>query len=290
MELNKIVGIGILALFLASCGAPKVMTSFKTDAENFETTGDLTKAVKAWEQYFNEQDFESIEGAVFAKAAKTAFKSGDADLALSWFDHARSKNYADAEMYIALAKIYQSQKNISKELSALEYVADNFKESSAEINGRLFDLYTQLKSYEKAVQVWDGLSVELKNDLNKLDRYFKISKQLENQIICDSVSLVLLEKNPEHVDALEWNAQKMYLKGENRYKSEMAKYEKNKTHRQHRLLREQLDIATADFKKALVYFEKLWEIEPGKKYAGYLANIYTRFGDKKKSEYYQKYL
>jgi hypothetical protein len=40
----------------------------------------------------------------------------------------------------------------------------------------------------------------------------------------------------------------------------------------------------------LTYLEKLWKIEPGKKYASYFANIYARFGDEDKAKSYQKYL
>ena len=113
---------------------------------------------------------------------------------------------------------------------------------------------------------------------------------LKNSNVCDSVSLVLLEKNPEHFEALEWNAKKFYWLGENRYQSELAKYEKNKINKQYRILLKELDLATADLKKSLIYLEKLWKIEQGKEYASYFASIYARFGDEKKSKSYQKYM
>ncbi|MDO8951444.1 MAG: hypothetical protein Q7U86_02405, partial [Draconibacterium sp.] len=78
--------------------------------------------------------------------------------------------------------------------------------------------------------------------------------------------------------------------GENRYEREMEKYNKNKTNKQYKILLTELDLATADFKRALPFFEKLWGIEPGEKYAGYFANIYARFGDDTKVNYYKKYL
>ena len=62
------------------------------------------------------------------------------------------------------------------------------------------------------------------------------------------------------------------------------------TNKQYKILLEQLELSTADFKKSLVYLEKLWKLEPGKKYASYFANIYARFGDEAKAKSYEKYL
>ena len=53
---------------------------------------------------------------------------------------------------------------------------------------------------------------------------------------------------------------------------------------------EQLDQVTADFKVALGYFEKLWELNPDdqSRYAGYMSNIYVRFHDEDKAGYYRE--
>ncbi|NQU51716.1 MAG: hypothetical protein HQ522_04165, partial [Bacteroidetes bacterium] len=217
MEFKRIVGMVLVATIVASCGAPKVMTSFKIDAENFTTSENYTQATEAWKQYFNQTPIEKTEGLTFAKAAKTAFKSGDIDLALSWFDQAGYKNYADAEMYATLATIFKEKKNISKELDALEYIAENFSETSGEFDDRLFDVYFEIDFNDKALQVWERLDEASKSKISKLNSYFLIHKTLKDTAVCDSVSLVLLEKNPNHVEALEWVAKKYYWLGENRY-------------------------------------------------------------------------
>jgi tetratricopeptide (TPR) repeat protein len=142
---------------------------------------------------------------------------------------------------------------------------------------------------DKALSMWEKLNVASKSTVQHLDDYFHINLKKEKTEVCDSVSLLLLQKDPKNVDALEWNAQKYYDQAEKRYEEQMEIYNQNKTTQQYRTLLKQLDLVTADFKKALSYFEKLWEIDPDKKYAGYLANIYTRFGDDNKAEYYKKY-
>ncbi len=154
----------------------------------------------------------------------------------------------------------------------------------------MFEIYSEINSEDKALQVWEKAGDEFKNDVGNLNQFFRLNRKLENGPLCDSLSLVILEKDAGNVAALEWNAQKYYQLAENRYQLEMEKYNRNKTTKQYRVLLNELDLVTADFKRALPYFEKLWSINPGEKYAGYLANIFARFGDEKKSDYYQRFV
>ena len=284
----------ILIIFLSGCGGPKVVTaptlSNKTIAENAMAAGNFAQATEAWKQYFSQSPIEQTTGAEFAKAAQTAFKAGNQTQSVSWFDQARYKNYSDAEMYFTLAKIYNEQQNISKELSALEYHKSNFSNNLSEVNTRLYEIYFEIKLYDKALEVWGNMDQVSKNEVSNLTTYFKINQTLENTGICDSLATVILDKEPANVDALEWKATKFYWLGENRFQREMEKYNTNKTNKQYKILLSELDLATADFKRSLPYFEKLWEIEPGEKYASYFANIYARFGDEAKVGYYKKFM
>lgn len=293
MKQNLFFGGCLIFAILASCSGPKVIApisiSQKTIAEKAAADGNNALAVKSWKQYFKEQPVTEISGADYAEAAQIAFKTGDENLAVSWFDQARYKNFTSAEMYSTLAKIYRSQQNISKELSALEFYASNYMENINEVNNRLFEIYFEIKMYDKALETWAKLDAVSKNDISNLKTFFRINKNQENSVVCDSLSLVILDKEPENIDALEWNGNKYYWLGENRYQREMKKYNDNKTNKQYKILLAELDMATADFKKALPYFEKLWKIEPGEKYADYFSNIYARFGDETKVNYYKKY-
>lgn len=280
----------LILLILAGCGTPKQIVSYQQNAEAEALQGNYTQAVEAWKQHFVQQPAEQIEGAVYAKAAQTAFLAGEEDLATGWFDQARYKNFADADMYFTLAKIYQSQNNLSKELSALEFYTEHFNENKEIVYARLFDIYIEIESVDKALNAWEKTNDSFKNETARQKTFFLIHKKLGNNTVCDSLSAVILEKEPQNVEALEWNAQKYYWLGENRYQQEMEKYNQNKTTKQYRVLLNELELVTADLKKALPYFEKLWAMNPGEKYAGYLANIYARFGDEKKSDSYKKYL
>jgi len=281
-----------LVLISAACRGPKNFTQYKQNAQQAVSEGDYTQAVEAWTTYFNGQKEaeNEISGAEYADAAKTAFKAGMNNQAADWFDQARWAGYADEEMYTTLAEIYKDMDNLSKELTALEYYYDNFRKDNPEVNSRLFSIYDEIDQDEKALAVWEKLPLEKQRERENIEKFFAINKKLENEGVVDSVSSELLEINPDHTGALEWEAMKYYWKAENRYQREMEKYNNNKTRSQYRILLDELDKVTADFKVALSYFEKLWEQNPGEKYASYMANIYARFNDKEKADYYRKFV
>jgi lipopolysaccharide biosynthesis regulator YciM len=290
--ISFISGVIVLAI-LAGCSGPKIVAPRVPDnilAENAAAKGNHAKAVELWKAYFGEQTLAQITGADFAQAAQSAYKTGDSKLAVNWFDQARYKNFADVEMYATLAKIYNSQQNISKELSSLEYIMANYPEKSSQISERLFLIYHEIGEPSKALSSWTSMEKSEKDKLSNLLLFYQIQYELKDSVACDSLSLVILEKQPENVEALEWNAFKYYWQGENRYQREMEIYNKNKTNKQYKILLKELDLSTADFKKSLTYLEKLWAIQPGEKYASYFMNIYARFTDETKVNYYKKYL
>ncbi len=286
---NILVGL-ILGILAMSCGGPKMIVSNIDNAETAFKGGNYKEAVEAWKLHFNQVSVEEVTGATFARAAQTAFLSGNEDLALKWFDQARYKNFSSGEMYATLAMIYRSKKNISKELSALEYYTNNFNSTQRDYNNRLFGIYYEIDLLDKALEIWERMDADSKNEIGFMKTYFSIQLKLKNEELCDSLSLAVLEKEPDNIEALDWNAKKYYWLGENRYKSELEKYEKNKTRSQYKILLKELELATSDLKKSLVYLEKLWEMDQDKVYASYLASIYGRFGDEKKSNHYQKFV
>ncbi|MCE4566829.1 hypothetical protein INQ51_21080 [Maribellus sp. CM-23] len=290
MRLNKLLPGLLFILLIYGCGAPNVLTNAKTEAETYETAGNFVAALAQWKSFIESTPLEQIAGADFAKAAKLAFKAGDSETAKSWFDQARYKNFADAEMYQTLSEIYRSEGNLSKELSALESYSEKFGSDNATVNERLFQLYAEISSWEKANELWGKMNEASKQTENNLGTYLEVNKKLENNAICDSVATALLSLNPDQPEALDWLATKYYWAGQERYEVEIEKYERNKTRKQYALLLKELDQVTADFKKALPYLEKLWAQKPGKEYASYFVNIYARFGDEKKVDFYQKYL
>lgn len=292
MRIKQYLILIVTVLFFASCGGPKVLVNHKSTAEEAVLAGNYEKAVTAWKSYFNQQ-FDSgneVEGAVYAQAAKAAYNAEMYSQATDWFDQARQKDYADAEMYKMMAQIYRGMNNISKELEALEFYVENFESDNTAVNKRLFQIYYEIDMKDKALATLERIPNDSIKSEKMIEKVFLLNKKAENDEVTDSISQVLLEMDPDNVPALEWNALKYYWEAENHYRREMKKYEQNKTGLQYVFLRKELKQVTSNFKKSLNYFEKLWKIDPGKKYAPYMANIHTRFDEPEKSAYYRKFL
>ena len=287
---HKIYSALIVLLIATSCGTLNNLSVIKENAEKASQQKNYSQAVNYWKQYLGQQPTEETDSSLFAEAAYAAFLAGDDEQALSWYDQARFKGFNSEQMYSTLITIYKKQDNLSKELTALEFYSGHYSDNLNEIYSRLFEIYSEIKMNDKALSVWKKMNETSKNEISNQKAYFFTNEKLNNSAVCDSVSQIILDKEPENVDALEWNAKKYYWLGENLYQQEMDKYNKNKTTRQYSILLKQLDQVTAYFKKSLVYFDKLWNLNPGEKYAAFFANIYARFGDKEKADFYKKYI
>jgi hypothetical protein len=283
----------IMLLAAAGCKTTVNVTSYRENAEKAEAAGDYVIATEAWKFYFSQLPADNVpEDTTYARAAFTAYRGGDAVQALEWFEKAREKGYDQPEMHLLLAEIYRTRNDVSNELSELEYYIENYEVEQQEVYNRLFDIYYTSDRQEDAMAVWDKMPDVEKGTEQNLERYFVLNKQLENEGKADSASLELINLNPGHVDALEWQAQKNYEKGEARYTREMKKYEARPTSGSYQTLLRQLKTATADLRKSLQYFEKLWEVNPESRseYAVYMNNIHVRFNEKEKADYYRKFV
>ena len=283
----------LMAAILVGCGGPKVLT-YRTNAEQAALAGNYEAATESWRHFIEHEEGsnEEIAPQIYAQAAKTAYKAGKNELASVWFDKAQNGKYADPEMYLDLVAIYKQKDNLSKELEALEYYYSNYPDEtdSTGVNTRLFDIYAQINSKEKAVAIWPSMSLENREKEKYMDEYFTIQSQLDHSAEADSLAKELLKINPQNVKALKYLGVEYYHKAEDRYQREMKKYEQNRTHMQHYRLTQQLELVTADFKKSLSYFKKLWEMDKDPRYATYMVNIYTRFNEPDKADYYKKFL
>ncbi len=294
MSNKNIFFVVTVALFIAiGCKTAVTVVDYRQSAETAEEAGDYVIATEAWKAYFEQLPAGSEpEGSVYAQAAQTAYQAADVNQALKWFDQAIHSGYEDHSMYLTLAQIYRHQGNISKELTAIQEFRERSPEANPDVNARLFSIYYTTNQPEKAMEAWSEVPDTQKRTEQFLDRYFTLNKQLGNDATADSVSIELLKIAPEHVDALEWQAQKNYEKGEERYQREMKNYQDRPTTGNYQTLLRGLKAASVDFRKALEYFEKLWEVNPDdrQEYAVYMNNIHVRFNDKEKADYYRKFI
>lgn len=284
----------IMLLLLASCGAPKQITHYDQLAMQSADSGHYEKAIQEWNEYMSIEKTKGIEAnpKAYAEIGKAYFAMKQYEQAEANFDKARDNNYSDAKMYVLMAERYRMIDNLSKEITAIEFYQAHFpidKDSSV-MRNRLFETSLESENWEQAENIWAQMDVSSKSAEKYLLVYFKMNKKLEKTEKCDEIAVQLLNINSENREALDWMAKKYYNRAENRYQKAMATYNKKKTSKTYKTLLKDLDKVTADFKKSLKYFNPLWKMEDGKKYAPYLANVYARFDDKKKSQYYKGFI
>ena len=293
MYRNRLIPLVLAFVFLWSCKTARIAensVSLKDLAQAASAEGNFGGALQNWESYFSQLNAKNlaIPQGDYVMAANDAFKAQNFPKAVSWFDSARLDGYEGADMHLACAAIFRSQDNLSRELTSLRVLADKYPEVAAKegIHTRLFEIYMEIDR-EKALAQWNKLDETVQGTEKYLENYFLLNKNLNNNALCDSLAEVLLVLNPGHVAALEWNGEKYYWLSENRYQTEMEKYNKKRTHVQYQFLLGELKKVTADFIRSRDYFEKLWKKDENPRYATFLANIYNRLDNPEKAQYYK---
>lgn len=290
---NIVVLVAGLLFAIAGCKTPVNVAEYRQSAETAAESGDYQIAVETYKTYFAQFPAENeLEGSVYAQAAQAAFQASQLEQALTWFDQAQQKGYDEPSMYQTMAQIFEYQQNVSREITALETYISKAGTPDGDAYSRLFSIYYTTGQQEKAMDVWENVPDTEKRTEQNLERYFSMNKKMGNESTADSVSLALLEVAPEHIGALEWQAQKNYELGEARYQREMKAYEARPTTGNYQTLLRGLKAASAIFRVSLDYFEKLWEVNPDDRneYAVYMNNIHVRFNDKEKADYYRKFI
>jgi len=284
----------IATVALTACSTSKMVVLHQQVAKQMEADGNYAAATDSWSKYFEEQSAKGNEIAAenYAQAAKVALKADRKDLALTWFEQASMGAYSDPEMQVELAKIYRDKNETMKELSALQTFREKFATATGmpDVNGRLFEIFAMLKDEQSAKATWGDLTGEQKHQKIYLEEYFKLILKEDDAAAIEAIAKDLVEVDPTNVRALEWLGETYYHKAETSYKAEMKAYEKKHTHLQYLHLTQELKVINTNFQKSSDCFSKLWEMEQKKTYATYLANIYTRFDNKTKADYFRKFI
>lgn len=276
----------------AGCKTARVTTDHAPVIPS-EMPADPQEALGIWKNYLDYKFVrqEAILAEEFAQAAGYAFEAGDIDLTIQWMESALSSGWEEPEAHLILADSYRSKDNLTREMNRLKHLGEQYPDFSSAhaVYGRLFTIYLEVDQ-RQAFQMWNLLSEREKENEINLGAYFKYARQSENHELSDSLSTELLRINPKHVPALEWKAEKYFQIAENHYQLEMEKYNKNRNHVQYQFLLNALKVITEEFKQSLEYFEILWEMDQNPRYAAFMSNIYARFNNSDKTNYYRKFV
>lgn len=283
---------GILIVFIAGCTTVNKTTSTQQIADKAWAMKDYGAALRAYEQIINEykQLGKTNECPVYGKAGLAALETGDLSKAVDYLEMDTYTPFATAETYKGQANAYRRIDNLSKEIMALKNYLELFPEGTdnGEIRLQLFDAYVESENWDLAAELWPSIPETAKINTDVLGKWFTVNLNLERNNQCDVLADQLLENNPDYLPAIEWKAYQTFRFAENHYQIEMEAYEKNKTNKQYKKLLDELEKITTEFHVALGFFDKLYSLDPDPKYAGYISNIYVRFDDKEKADYYRK--
>ena len=268
------------------------MKKSKISASQLYNQGDYQQAMTLWEADITSNEKKGLDNTCesYTPAAYAAIKLHQYDKAINWLKKATYSEKAADSTFVALAEVYRIQDNLSLEMLALQDYMAKYPQGkhTEKVGMRLFEIYTESGNWELAEKQYGLLPEDKMREESYLLNYLTINQALDHQDFCDSIVGVLLEVNPNQIVALNWRGKKYYHLAEEAYQNEMTAYAQNKTRKQYNQLLKALDAITTDFKKALDYFSKSYELSPDPQVANYLSYIYNRLDDKKKAEYYRK--
>jgi tetratricopeptide (TPR) repeat protein len=283
----------LLSMLIAavSCDGGKSLTQTKQTAQAAYNSGDYTKALKLWEEVIKSyvKKSEEKQCPVYTEAGMAAMKLGRTEKAEQYLKQASWGNLSTAKTYLSLSEIYKEKDNLSLELEYLEVYAQKFPggQDIEYVDLRLYELYVEIDSYDKALEFWRKLKPESQSGTETQELLIKVYSGLEMNAEAVSTAKTLLSTETDNIAANKWLANYYFWKAEKRYQKEMKIYKKKKTRKQYSHLLKVIDEVAIEFKQALKYGKKLYKLEPNQENAKLLGNTYDRLNYKDKAKYYQ---
>lgn len=280
----------LLIIIVNGCGISHRVAEIQSDAEKAYDSENYVKALDHYEELIELKSShdQEISGKTYYNAGISAWEIDKNSKAVEYLELALNKGFENEKCFYILARAYRDIDNLSLEMSSLRsYIAKYPDGEHIDImQKRLFEAYFEIENYDSALELWPDLQEKYAGDPDILDKYFIIHKRLGNEEVLRETAEKLVALDENNVNALEYLGEYYFWKAENRYQKELTAYEKNQTRRQYRQLLEALDEINEQFRTALGYFERLYETDPSPQYATYLGNIYKRFGNEEKAEYF----
>lgn len=283
---------GFAISLLVSCAGSQQMGQMQQDASVAYKNGEFEKALLSYESIISQQKSRNstVSPEIYKKAGFAAWELKQTNKSLEYLEQVRTAKAADAKTFFVLACAYKEINNLSKEITCLETYTSQFADSSdiQQVKAKLFLAYVESENWEPASQLWEGIDEKEKLVAKNMEGYLKVLQKTEKLNEMEKVAKQVLKSDANNLLALEVLAEKYYYKAENRYKEEMQAYENKKNNKQYQILLKALKEINEDFKVSRDYFLKLYKLKPEPRYATLLGNIYIRFDNKEKAEYYYK--
>ncbi len=289
---NLIASFLFIAAIVGGCGIARQVAALQEEAGSEYSAGNYHGALELYEQIIDLKKSRSHEasGETWYRAGIAAWETGSRNRAIEYLVQAGRKDRYGEKGYYILATAYREIDNLSLEITSLENYLEKYPDGGKAdvMRIRLFDTYLESNNLDGALELWQYLEDLAPGNANLLESWFVLNRRLEREDELKDIARKLHEADNKNITALEYLGDHYFWLAENRYRQEMTAYEENQTRAQYRQLLNALDIINEQFRLSRDYFEKLMDINPGPAYAEYLRNIYLRFGNDEKAEYYHQ--
>jgi hypothetical protein len=282
----------LVLLILTGCAASNQNKQLSSEAKSALASGDYEKALANYENIIatNKANNKETDGSVYNNAGIAAWGLQQTEKSIDYLETAKKKSSTTDETFSTISKAYKKIDNLSREISNLEEYVQRYPQGKeiSPVRAQLFDAYVRSENWEQGEQLWPSLDSASHNNIQYLTGYLRIKRKLEKVDERDNLAKQLLKMDKNNIEALETMAEKHYYFADETYVREMKAYEKNKTMKQYNQVTAAIKRVNQDYKTARDYFERLYKLKPDPKYANFLGNIYTRFENKEKANYYYR--
>jgi tetratricopeptide (TPR) repeat protein len=289
---ETVIPIMLFLIIISGCGVSRQIAELRTNAEEAYEAGNFRQALVYYEELIvvKRSRGQTIDGITFYNAGIAAWETGQTGGAIEHLVNAHKKGVFTGNSYYILSLAYREKDNLSLEITSLEAYSKLFPDGEwfDQVQSRLFEVYFEIGDYERAMELWLVAGAGADEDPELLEQYFILNQVLGNDEKLDDIAESLLDLDRDNEYALKYLAEKYFWEAENLYQKEMQAYENEQTRRQYRQLLNALKNINEMFQTSRDYFERLYEMEPAPEYAHYLMNIYLRFGNEERAQYYRR--
>jgi tetratricopeptide (TPR) repeat protein len=289
---EPVILIMLFFIIISGCGVSRQTVELGTNAEEAFEAGNFKEALVYYDELIElkRSRGQTVDGITFYNAGISAWETGQTPGAIQYLGRAHDQGSFTGKSYYILSVAYREIDNLSLEITSLEAYRELFPSGEwiDEAQARLFEVYIESGNYEGAMELWTVVGADAANDPELLEQYFILNQQLGFDEKLDDITESLLDLDSDNKFALKYLAEKIFWEAEDLYQKEMQAYENEQTRRQYRQLLNALENINEMFRTARDYFERLYALEPAPEYARYLMNIYLRFGNEERAEFYRR--
>lgn len=291
--MKKII-ILLVAVAMVACNPTSKLSTYQSEGDAAFEQADYATAYAQYTQYITVASANGVDisDELYIKQAQACAQLDKVDEASELYNTLLAKG-DHTKLLAEYSQMLQANGRVDDELALWNSYAD--KVSTPELKNmmteRLIFLNESKGNNQALIDVVANKPADVKLSKEAQLSHIKALEAEKKGYPAAKACNQLLKAYPNYIEALEWKAKYYYEKAENRYKYEMAKYNKNKNATTYAYLRRDLKKVSSDFRIARDVFLQLRKHDPkNKSYIRYLKNTYLRLDQKSEAVQLDKLL